>query len=122
MSSPDAADPDVPVRPRLAVLFGGRSTEHAISCVSAGSVLAALDGGPWELVPIGITRAGQGVLPPESQSYAIEDGRVPEVSEGRRVALAGDAPLAGSLPLDGPGAGEPVALDVVFPVLHGPYG
>jgi D-alanine-D-alanine ligase len=122
MSSPNAAVPDVPVRPRLAVLFGGRSTEHAISCVSAGSVLAALDGGPWELVPIGITRAGQWVLPPESQSYAIEDGRLPEVSEGRPVALAGDATLAGYLPLDGPGAGEPVALDVVFPVLHGPYG
>src|SRR4051812_35489784 len=122
MPSPDVADPGHLRRPRLAVLFGGRSTEHAISCVSAGSVLAALADGPWELVSIGIPRAGAWVLPPTSQSYAIEDGRLPEVTEGRPIVLGGDASLAGYLPLDGPSVAEPVRLDVVFPVLHGPYG
>ena len=49
-------------RIRLAVLFGGRSSEHQISCVSAGSVLAALDRDRYDVVPIGITREGRWVL------------------------------------------------------------
>lgn len=108
-----------PTRPRLAVLFGGRSTEHAISCVSAGSVLEALRDGPWELVPVGITREGTWLLPDGDQSFAIEGERLPEVRSGRPVVLCGDADFRGLRPLDG---SEPVPLDVVFPVLHGPYG
>jgi D-alanine-D-alanine ligase len=45
---------------RVAVVFGGRSTEHAISCVSAGSVLAALDPARYEVVPVGITPRARG--------------------------------------------------------------
>jgi D-alanine-D-alanine ligase len=101
------------------VLFGGRSSEHAISCVSAGSVLAALTDGPWEVLPVGITRRGTWVLPGPEQSFAIVDGRLPEVADGRPVVLAGDEDFRGLRPVDG---GEPVAVDVVFPVLHGPYG
>jgi D-alanine-D-alanine ligase len=108
-----------PSRPRLAVLFGGRSTEHAISCVSAGSVLEALADGPWELVPVGITRDGRWVLAEADQSYAIEGETLPEVRGGRAVVLVGDEGFHGLRPLDG---GEPVAIDVVFPVLHGPFG
>jgi D-alanine-D-alanine ligase len=108
-----------PTRPRLAVLFGGRSTEHAISCVSAGSVLDALRDGPWELVPVGITREGTWLLPEADQSFVIEGERLPEVRAGRPVVLVGDASFRGLRPLDG---GEPIAVDVVFPVLHGPYG
>jgi D-alanine-D-alanine ligase len=104
---------------RLAVLFGGRSSEHAISCVSAGSVLEALADGPWELVPVGITRDGQWVLAEPGQSYTIDGERLPEVRAGRPVMLTGDGRFVGLRPLDG---GEPYAIDVVFPVLHGPYG
>jgi D-alanine-D-alanine ligase len=106
-------------RPRLAVLFGGRSTEHAISCVSAGSVLEALADGPWELLPVGITRDGTWVLPEANQSFAIVDGALPEVRGGRPVVLSGDGSFRGLHLLDG---GEPLAVDAVFPVLHGPFG
>jgi D-alanine-D-alanine ligase len=108
-----------PTRPRLAVLSGGRSTEHAISCVSAGSVLDALADGPWELVPVGITRDGTWLLPEADQSFAIQGERLPEVQTGQPVVLVGDANFRGLRPL---GGGEPIAIDVVFPVLHGPYG
>jgi D-alanine-D-alanine ligase len=108
-----------PSRPRLAVLFGGRSTEHAISCVSAGSVLEALADGPWELVPVGITRSGSWVLAEPDQSYAIDGETLPEVRGGRPVVLSGDEGFRGLRPVDG---GELVGIDVVFPVLHGPFG
>ena len=49
-------------RVRVAVVFGGRSSEHAISCVSAGSILRNLDPQRFEAIPIGITPAGEWVL------------------------------------------------------------
>jgi D-alanine-D-alanine ligase len=106
-------------RPRLAVLFGGRSSEHGISCVSAGSVLEALRDGPWELLPVGITREGTWLLTADDQSFALEGDRLPEVGPGRPVVLVGDGEFRGLRSLDG---GDPVAVDAVFPVLHGPYG
>ena len=51
-----------PRKTRVAIVFGGRSTEHAISCVSAGSILGALDPDEYEVVPVGITRQGAWVL------------------------------------------------------------
>ena len=51
-----------PRKTRVAIVFGGRSTEHAISCVSAGAILGALDPGQYEVVPVGITREGRWVL------------------------------------------------------------
>ena len=49
-------------RPRVAVVFGGRSSEHSISCISAGSVIAALDPERYEVVPVGIAPDGRWVL------------------------------------------------------------
>jgi D-alanine-D-alanine ligase len=111
-------------RIRVAVLFGGRSTEHAISCVSAGSVIAALDPDRYEVVPVGIAPDGRWVLADEGQQLAITDGRLPEVSGGTAVSLVGDPAGRGLAVLD-PGVAIGPALtevDVVFPVLHGPYG
>ncbi len=108
-----------PRKTRVAVVFGGRSAEHAISCVSAGSVLAALDPDRYEVVPVGITRDGGWVLH-DGGPLSIVDGRLPEVTGGRPVTLVGDpsgrglAELGGQAPL--------VLLDVVFPVLHGAFG
>src|SRR3712207_3628120 len=75
---------DVPVatsvRPRVAVLFGGRSSEHAISCVTAGSVLQAIDRNRYDVVPIGIAKDGRWVLESgDTSRMAITDGRLPEV-------------------------------------------
>jgi D-alanine-D-alanine ligase len=109
---------------RVAVVFGGRSTEHAISCVSAGSVMAALDRSRYEVVPVGIATDGRWVLPDSAQRLEITDGRLPEVTGGTAVSLVGD-PTARGLAVLEPGAAVWRVLtevDVVFPVLHGAYG
>ncbi|MEJ3744202.1 D-alanine--D-alanine ligase family protein [Actinomycetes bacterium KLBMP 9797] len=115
-----------PRKTRVAVVFGGRSTEHAISCVSAGSILAALDPGEFEVVPVGITRAGQWVLTDgDPARLAITDRQLPEITSatGAAVVLPADPTGHGLLvldPSDGPRALSEV--DVVFPALHGKYG
>jgi D-alanine-D-alanine ligase len=109
---------------RVAVVFGGRSAEHAISCVSAGSVLAALDPDRYEVVPVGITRSGRWVLTEgDPRRLAISAGTLPEVSEGTAVSLVGDPAGRGLAVLEaGQAIGRLTEVDVVFPVLHGAFG
>lgn len=111
-------------RARVAVVFGGRSSEHAVSCVSAGSVLRALDPARYEVIPVGIARDGRWVLASADPSrLEISDGRLPEVDAGAaEVVLAGDS--SRRLSVLAPGRIPRVlgAIDVVFPVLHGPFG
>jgi D-alanine-D-alanine ligase len=115
-----------PRKIRVAVVFGGRSTEHAISAVSAGSILRVLDPDQYEVIPVGITRAGQWVLTDgDPAALAIEGARLPEVtaSAGTAVVLPGDPTSHGLLvvePSDGLRALG--GVDVVFPALHGAYG
>ncbi|HEY7102021.1 MAG TPA: D-alanine--D-alanine ligase family protein [Mycobacteriales bacterium] len=111
-------------RVRVAVVFGGRSTEHAISCVSAGSVLAALDPARYEVVPVGITPKGAWVITSgDPEALRIAGRALPTVETGTAVVLPGD-PTAGGLVVVEPGEGATVlhGVDVVFPVLHGPFG
>jgi D-alanine-D-alanine ligase len=109
-------------RTRLAVVFGGRSTEHAISCISAGSILAAVDRDRYDVVAVGITTEGRWVLAPDDPALLALSGReLPSVKDGQAVVLPGDPTAGGLVPLeDGPAVLGTV--DVVFPVLHGPYG
>ena len=111
---------------RVAVVYGGRSDEHAISCVSAGSILRHLNPQRFDAVPIGITQAGTWVLTDaDPDRLAIEAGRLPQVnaSSGAELALAADPQRHGELISLGRRLGEALAsVDVVFPVLHGPYG
>ena len=109
-------------RTRLAILFGGRSTEHAISCVSAGSILAAVDRDRYDVIAVGITPEGRWVLAPDDPALLALSGReLPSVKDGQAVALPGDPTAGGLVPLeDGPAVLG--AVDVVFPVLHGPFG
>jgi D-alanine-D-alanine ligase len=114
-------------RPRLrvAVLFGGRSTEHAISCVSAGSVLAALDRDRYEVLPIGITAQGRWVLASDDPPrLAIRGRELPAVDPtGTALTLPGDPTAKGIVVLDpGEVPADLGAIDVAFPLLHGPYG
>lgn len=113
-------------RVRVAVVFGGRSNEHAISCVSAGSILRNLDPERFDVVPIGITPQGSWVLTDgDPAALAITDRRLPEVTSdsGTELALPADPRRSGQLVSLSGGAGEVLAsVDVVFPVLHGPYG
>jgi D-alanine-D-alanine ligase len=123
--APPSPGPDRPARVRLAVVFGGRSTEHGVSCVSAGSVLAAVDPERYEVVPIGISREGRWVLAAdEPEKLAITGDRLPEIEEGgSAVVLAGD-PTHRGLAVHEPGTvpQELGEVDVVLPLLHGPYG
>ena len=110
---------------RVAVVFGGRSSEHAISCISAGSVLSRLDQERYEIVPVGITRSGAWVLGTDDPRELVIAGReLPSVDESRTaLALPGDPTRGGLVVLDPDRAGEVFSgVDVVFPVLHGPFG
>ena len=113
-------------RVRVAVVFGGRSNEHAISCVSAGSILRNLDPERFEVVAVGITPDGSWVLTDgDPDALAITDRQLPGVSSesGTELALTADPGRAGQLVSLSPGGAEVLAsVDVVFPVLHGPYG
>jgi D-alanine-D-alanine ligase len=102
-------------RLRIALLYGGRSAEHSVSVVSARSVMEALDPDRYEVVPIAITRQGAWLISGTSPlELTAPGGALPVADErGTPVALR---PERGEL---GTGAG---AVDVVFPLLHGPYG
>ncbi|MFD3381011.1 MULTISPECIES: D-alanine--D-alanine ligase family protein [unclassified Streptomyces] len=126
---PQSPEQQPPRKPRVAVVFGGRSSEHGISMVTAGAVLRAIDRTKYDVLPIGITREGRWVLTAdEPERMAITERRTPDVEE-----LAESSEGGVILPLDPanrevvysePGS-VPKALgevDVVFPMLHGPYG
>lgn len=109
---------------RVAVVYGGRSSEHGISVVSAGSVIAALDPERYEVVRVGITPAGAWVLTDADSSTMRITGRsVPAVGDGTAVVLPAD-PTSKGLVIVEPGNGVQAleSVDVVFPVLHGRFG
>ncbi|MGB0386908.1 MAG: D-alanine--D-alanine ligase [Ardenticatenaceae bacterium] len=110
-------------RIRVGVLFGGRSGEHEVSLASARSVMSALDREKYEVLPIGITRSGEWVhdepmkqltTSVQDQPYLLESGKESaHIQDSQEMTVASRAPLStfdSSLP------------DVVFPVLHGPFG
>lgn len=106
---------------RVAVVFGGRSTEHAVSCLSAGSVLSHLDRDRFDVIPVGITPDGAWVLAPDDpEALAVSGDRLPELAEGTALALPTSREL---VVMEPERAGEVLGgIDVVFPVLHGAYG
>ena len=122
--SSDSPSESRPRKLRVGVIFGGRSGEHEVSLASAASVLAAIDPERYEVVPMGIAKDGQWLVggdplraladsagvrlalpPPSTLSHAAASGALARV------------PTAGGLP-----ASVAARLDVVFPVIHGPYG
>jgi D-alanine-D-alanine ligase len=115
-----------PRKTRIAVVFGGRSTEHAVSAVSAGGILAALDPDEFEVMPVGITREGRWVLTSgDPTALAIDGRRMPEITatSGDAVILPGDPTSGGLVVLDAADGARALGdVDVVFPVLHGAYG
>ena len=111
-----------PCRPRVAVVFGGRSSEHSISCISAGSVIAALDPEKYDVLPVGITTEGRWVLESADPARLAlgPAGELPSVTGASPVALGASAELVVAEPGEVPRTlGE---VDVVFPVMHGPWG
>jgi D-alanine-D-alanine ligase len=112
-------------RLRVGVIFGGRSGEHEVSLASAASVLGAIDRERYEVVPMGIARDGHWVVGGDPLRALTEAAglplALPPAGAGAPPAAGGGPPArvttAGGLP-----AGLAPTLDVVFPVIHGPYG
>ncbi len=105
-------------RIRVAVLFGGRSGEHEVSLASARSVMGALDPAKYEIYPVGISRSGR---------WLTEGDPLKELASGVEphvAASAEDLPAArdGRELIPGTQGTRFPRVDVVFPVLHGPYG
>ncbi|SJN26346.1 D-alanine--D-alanine ligase [Micrococcus lylae] len=109
-------------RPRVLLLFGGRSSEHPVSCVTAANVLREIDTERWEPVPVGVARSGLwSVEDMDPTQWSLRDGSLPEVPEptrpvSLRAASDGTTELVDA---DGACLGR---VDVVFPLLHGPFG
>lgn len=117
-------------RPHVVVLFGGQSGEHQISCATAGGVLRAIDPKDWRVTAVGIAPSGQWVpMPVSPEEYALgEDEGYTVPLKNRRVAFLPGSPTLieyqvgeGEDPIPGTTTtlGE---VDVVFPLLHGPFG
>ena len=104
---------------KVAVLFGGQSSEHAVSLQSASAVFRAMEGTRFEAVPVGITREGRWFLY-QGPLDAIADGRW-EKGACMPVTLTPDASIHGLLAQDARSASR-VRLDAAFPVLHGKNG
>jgi D-alanine-D-alanine ligase len=119
---------------RVAVVFGGRGPEHQVSCMGGGNALRAIDRSRYEVIPVGITTDGSWVLVADApERLAVTDGKLPTVEA---VAEPGSVlvPWSGSGAVSTAATGGLVAsapghiphllgdVDVVLPVLHGPYG
>ena len=125
---------------RVAVLFGGRSGEHDVSLMSARGVLGAIDKEKYEVVPVAISRTGRWLPPGRAAALLVDGSPAPDGDAGAggadgaagpgdrtAAALVAD-PRNGAMVTfggaDGPAGGEALLqrFDVVFPILHGPFG
>lgn len=126
MSTSGAAPASAPSgRTVVALLFGGRSSEHEISCVTAGAVLKAIDRERFAVVPVGITKSGRFVLQPDDPAaFALDPERMPQVREGgQEVLWPRDASSRTLRVVEADGQIRDLArIDVVFPLLHGLWG
>ena len=114
-------------RTRVAIIFGGVSSEHDVSCLTAGGVTRAIDADRFEVIGVGITPGGRWVQVPTEDMAAMEvvDGRLPRLDEGRPEALLlrGDVRGGGRIAtLDGDRLVDARDFDVAFALLHGPFG
>lgn len=112
---------------RIVLLFGGRSSEHSISCVTAGGVLGALDRSKFEVVPVGITSDGAWTLQPDdADGLGLADSAdaLPRVvDDGSRVFMPESATSREWTVRQADGRTASLGeIDLVFPVLHGPWG
>lgn len=105
----------------LAVLFGGVSSEHEVSCLSAASIIDHLDQEKYDLYKIGITKKGDWFWT-NSPAAHISDGQWQNNTDNRQAVICPHRQLHGLLILNNDGTWEPQHIDVVFPVLHGKNG
>jgi D-alanine-D-alanine ligase len=112
-------------KPRVAVIQGGRSSEHEISVASAESVIEALEGEGYEVVTVDIDREGRWALGPSNRlSLAAKAAAELESDPSNRLSLGSEGP-GETLPVPASDGAVPATLasvDVVLPILHGPFG
>jgi D-alanine-D-alanine ligase len=122
--SPESTDAP-PRKPTVAIVFGGRSSEHAVSCATAAGVMQAIDREVYDVLPIGIAKDGRWVVATEDAgALELSPGHLPEVDGSGDSVLVPLSTTDRSVRVLEPGA-PPRALakvDVVFPLLHGPFG
>ncbi|MBP6997491.1 MAG: D-alanine--D-alanine ligase [Phycicoccus sp.] len=124
-SAPASPPEDTPPMIRVAVVFGGRSSEHAVSCATAASVLEALDRDRYDVIPVGIARDGHWVLAPDDPSqFRLTAQHTPHVDGSAASVIVPTSAADQNLIVHEPGQsprnlGE---VDVIFPLLHGPFG
>ncbi|WP_454158933.1 D-alanine--D-alanine ligase family protein [Microbacterium lacticum] len=108
----------------VAVLFGGRSSEHSISSATAGGVLQAIDRSRFDVLPIGITRDGAFVLEDDNpDKFALRREHLPEVVDNGTRIIWPDSVLSREVKVaDATGIRSLGDVDVVFPILHGRFG
>lgn len=109
----------------LVLLFGGRSSEHSISCATAGGVLAAIDRTRFDVIPVGITQDGAYTLQDDdSQAFALNPDAMPVVRDnGTRVRWPESAVERTLTVREADGSERLLgSVDLVFPILHGPWG
>ena len=123
-STTDERSPD-PARTKVALIFGGQSPEHGVSCLTAASVLTAMDASRFDVVAVGITTRGRWTQVPLETvaNYRVVDGRVPEVADGDHddVWMLGDSGCEVAS-RDGGSLVDVHGVDVAFALLHGPFG
>jgi D-alanine-D-alanine ligase len=108
----------------VALLFGGRSSEHSISCATAAGVLAAIDRRRYDVIPVGITKDGAFTLQPDDASlFALNAQDLPVVHDnGSRIHWPENA-MNHELTVTESGESRSLGrVDIVFPILHGPWG
>jgi D-alanine-D-alanine ligase len=109
---------------RVGLIFGGRSGEHEVSLLSAQGVMGAIDKEKYEVVPIGITKTGRWLASGDPMK-ALTSG---VTAESNPATLLAEPTQRGLMRLDeqeheqGITAVQVSQLDVIFPILHGPYG
>ncbi len=89
----------------VTIICGGRSSEHEISCISASGIIAAIDRKKFNPSLIGITKSGKWVSLPSDTKFVIKGGQLPSVPESAPQISINE-----------------IKTDVLFPILHGPYG
>ncbi|MCD0178649.1 D-alanine--D-alanine ligase family protein [Micrococcus luteus] len=108
--------------PRVLLLFGGRSSEHPISCVTAAGVLHAADRQRWDVVPVGVARSGLWSHDElDVASFRLDGDALPEVPEPEAPVSLRALP-DGTVELTAADGSSLGPVDVVFPLLHGPWG
>ena len=120
---------------RVAIVFGGRGPEHSVSCMGGGNMLRSIDRDKYEVVPVGITREGSWVLAADEPARLLAaDGQLPSV-EAVAEPGAQVVPWGSQAPVTPGSSGQALVasvpgriphllseVDVVLPVLHGPFG